>query len=123
MERAQAALDDVKIVIPDGMQVRSHKSKPKEDPDAVIKRMQDEQEKNNFEKTANIEDSKTEGNLDNTQQQSQAALDHIQVKDPSAGKVTPVEEEKPKIVDHLFGDEVQNTQVLEEQTSQLEKVS
>lgn len=39
MQNAQAALDDVKIVIPDGMQVRSHKNKPKEDPDAVIKRM------------------------------------------------------------------------------------
>jgi len=40
MQNAQAALEDVKIVIPDGMQVRSHKSnKPKEDPDAVIKKL------------------------------------------------------------------------------------
>jgi len=63
MQNAQAALDDVKIVIPDGMQVRSHKNnKPKEDPDAVIKKLQEEQEKNNFEKLANLDESKNEGN-------------------------------------------------------------
>ena len=65
MLNAQAALEDVKIVIPDGMQVRSHKSsKPKEDPDAVIKKLQEEQEKNNFEKLANLDESKSEGNQD-----------------------------------------------------------
>jgi hypothetical protein len=63
MQNAQAALEDVKIVIPDGMQVRSHKNnKPKEDPDAVIKKLQEEQEKNNFEKLANLDESKNEGN-------------------------------------------------------------
>ena len=40
-------------------------------------------------------------------------MDHIQVTDPSAEKVTPVEEDKPKIVDHLLGDEGVNTKVLE----------
>jgi hypothetical protein len=45
------------------MQVRSHKSnKPKEDPDAVIKKLQEEQEKNNFEKLANLDDTKNTGN-------------------------------------------------------------
>ena len=38
-QNAQSALDDVMIVIPDGMQVRSHKDMPKEDPDEVIKKM------------------------------------------------------------------------------------
>lgn len=66
-QQAQAALDDVKIVIPDGMQVRSHKKKPQEDPDAVIKKMQDDYEKNNFEKSAQLEDSKTADNLDESQ--------------------------------------------------------
>ena len=46
VQQSQAALDDVQIVIPDGMQVRSHKDqqskakseepKAEEDPDAVI---------------------------------------------------------------------------------------
>jgi hypothetical protein len=81
--------------------------------------MQDEYEKNNFEQSAMLEDSKSEevkNSLDETQLQAQAALDHIQVRDPSANKPKTTEEPKPKIVDHLFGDEVQNAQILEEQT-------
>ena len=50
-------------------------------------------------------------------------MDHVQVKDPNGDKETPVEEDKPKIVDHLLGDEGVNTQVLEQQTEQLQKVS
>ena len=70
---AQDALDDVKVVIPEGLKVRSHRDQPKEDPDAVIKKMQDDLEKNNFEKTTNLMDSSSDevkGNLDPTQLQA-----------------------------------------------------
>ena len=49
VDKSQAALDDVQIVIPDGMTVKSHKEapaqkeeeEPKEDPDAVIQQIQE----------------------------------------------------------------------------------
>lgn len=52
MQESQAALDDVKVVIPDGMTVKSHKdtaSKPKEeakpeDPDEIIEQIQEGQQ-------------------------------------------------------------------------------
>lgn len=42
-KQAEAALDEVKIVIPDGMQVKSHREdKKEENSDEVIKRIQEE---------------------------------------------------------------------------------
>ena len=51
------------------------------------------------------------------QQESQAALDHVSVKDPHAPKEAPSEPE-PKIVDHIFGDDgsaSESTAILEDE--------
>ena len=51
--QAQSALDEVKIVLPEGMDVRDHAAPPKPvteeaDPDKVIKEMQEQNEANHF---------------------------------------------------------------------------
>lgn len=51
--QAQSALDEVKIVLPEGMDVRDHKApaqpqNEEEDPDRVIKDMQEQNEANHF---------------------------------------------------------------------------
>jgi len=52
--QAQSALDEVKIVLPEGMDIRDHskpeppKASDEEDPDLIIKKMQESNEANHF---------------------------------------------------------------------------
>ena len=95
--QAQSALDEVKIVLPEGMDIRDHAAPPKapsedEDPDRVIKEMQEQNEANHFK------DPRKATPLNEIQSEAQAALEIIEVKDPFAEQKV---EKKPHLV-HIF---------------------
>ena len=96
--QAQSALDEVKIVLPEGMDVRDHAAPVKsqneeDDPDKLIKEMQEQNEANHFK------DPSKAVPLNNVQSEAQAALDIIEIKDPFAEEKK--KEKKPHIL-HIF---------------------
>ena len=93
---SQAALDEVQIVIPDGMQVESHKLPVPHEGVSSADTAQEESEQ-----SAKAEEDDAPADNTDVQQQAQAALDYLAPVDPFAKKVKK-KAPPPKILDHIF---------------------
>lgn len=122
MAEAQAALEEVKIIIPDGMSVKNHGEEliqtkesqgqevNAENSDQIIKSIQETEEQTQLEHELGV-DKETLDQQNDVQQQSQNAMEYIQTKDPFSGKkeATPkpmkVVKEQPVVIEEVQEEE------------------